>query len=315
MHGRSVSGQFRTVNEWIGKVVAIRPGISLPGHRRVISLALAVTAVLIGAGVAAPAHAAGDGVLHLVQGLPGRTVDLAVDGKVVAADVKAADVVGPVRVAAGQHRITAREGSKVLLERRITVGAGSNLDVVVHRPASPTAAPVITSYANKLAAVPKDKAALRVAHTAAVGPADIRVNGKVLFANVANGESLDVVVPAGTYSVEIVPAGATSPVVLGPVSLPARAGYLTRVFAVGEPNSKTMNVAVGTLRLPRTGSDKPSLVDTGAGGQAAGLVPAEQLGAVPNGSGQGDGSPVAPLAVAALLAAALLLGTAKAVRR
>jgi hypothetical protein len=105
----------------------------------------------------------------------------------------------------------------------------------------------------------------------AVGPADILVNGKVGFANVANGESLDVVVPAATYKVAIVPAGASSPVVLGPLDLPAKAGYLTRVFAVGVPSQKTMTVAVGTIKVPATGSDKPGVVNTGTGGQAAEL--------------------------------------------
>jgi hypothetical protein len=104
------------------------------------------------------------------------------------------------------------------------------------------------------------------------------VNGQVLFANVANGESLDVVVPAGTYKVDIVPTGATTPVVLGPLNLPVRAGYLTRVFAVGEPASKTMNVAVATLKLPGSGSAQPTLVNTGTGGQAAGRT-AESPGA------------------------------------
>jgi len=126
-------------------------------------------------------------------------------------------------------------------------------------------------WENTLTGIPKDKAALRVAHTAAVGPADIVVNGKVLFSNVANGESLDVVVPAATYKVEIVPTGATSPVVLGPLDLPAKAGYLTRVFAVGAPSQKTMTVAVGTIKLPASGSGTPNLVNTGTGGQAAGL--------------------------------------------
>ncbi|WP_246485919.1 DUF4397 domain-containing protein [Kribbella qitaiheensis] len=253
--------------------------------------------------LAVPADAAGKGVLHVIQGLPGRSLDISVDGRTVARGVKAAEIVGPLDVAAGQRKVTAREGGKVVIERVVTVGADSNLDVVVHRPAAPTAAPVITTYANKLTGIPKDKAALRVAHTAAVGPADIRVNGKVLFANVANGESLDVVVPAGTYSVEIVPAGATSPVILGPLALPVKAGYLTRVFAIGEPNSKTMNVTVTSLRLPSAGSDRPNLVNTGTGGQAAGLVNGEQ-------------SPVAPIAlVALLLVGASLLTIRKVVRR
>ena len=97
------------------------------------------------------------------------------------------------------------------------------------------------------------------------------MNGKVAFANVANGESLEAVVPAATYKVDIVPAGATSPVVLGPLDLPAQAGYLTRVFAVGNPNAQTMNVALGTIKLPATGSGTPGLVNTGTGGQAAEL--------------------------------------------
>ncbi len=263
---------------------------------------LAVTVTGLGALVAVPAQAAGNGVLHVIQGLPGQTLDIVVDGKSVATGVKATEVVGPLTVAAGSRKITARSGGKVVIERQVTVGANSNLDVVIHRPAAPTAAPVITAYTNKLTAVPKDKAAVRVAHTAAVGPADIRVNGKVLFANVANGESLEVVVPAGTYTVEIVPTGATSPVVLGPLPLAVKAGYLTRVFAVGEPSSKTMNVAVATLKLPGTGSDKPGLVNTGTGGQAAGLM-----------DDQGPSMPLA--AVLAALVLVLTMSIRKAVRR
>jgi hypothetical protein len=128
------------------------------------------------------------------------------------------------------------------------------------------------------------------------------VNGKVLFANVANGESLDVVVPAGTYSVEIVPTGTTSPVVLGPLALPVKAGYLTRVFAIGEPDSKTMNVVVTSLRLPGAGSDKPDVVNTGTGGQAAGLMNGEQ-------------SPALPIALVALLLAGASVVTVRKVVR
>jgi len=279
--------------------------MSGPQFRRMISAVLAVTVVGLGALVAVPAQAAGNGVLHVIQGLPGRTLDIAVDGKTVATGVTATKVVGPLTVAAGARKITAKEGGKVVIERQVTVAADSNLDVVIHRPASPTAAPVITTYVNKLTAVPRDKGAVRIAHTAAVGPADIRVNGKVLFANVANGESLDVVVPAGTYKVEIVPAGATTPVVLGPLNLPVRAGYLTRVFAIGEPAAKTMNVAVATLKLPGAGSEKPGLVNTGTGGQAAGL-----------GLTEGRQNPALPLALLLLVGAlALTVTVRKAARR
>ncbi|MFF1817307.1 DUF4397 domain-containing protein [Kribbella sp. NPDC058245] len=213
----------------------------------------------------APAEAAAGGNVFIVQGLAGKNLDISVDGHEVGAKVAGAKLIGPFGVSAGQRTITAKQDGKVVIERKVTVASGGSLDVVIHEPASPGGAPVITSYNNKLTAVPADKAAVRVAHTAAVGPADIKVNGKVLFANVANGESLDVVVPAATYSVEIVPAGAKSPVVLGPLALPLKAGYLTRVFAVGAPSQKTMTVAVGTIKLRPAGSPKPKVVNTGAG--------------------------------------------------
>ena len=66
-----------------------------------------------------------------------------------------------------------------------------------------------------LAAVPRGKASLVVAHTATVPPADIRVNGSVLFENIGNGDALTRTVPVATYKVTIVPTGETEPVVLG----------------------------------------------------------------------------------------------------
>ncbi|WP_433165120.1 DUF4397 domain-containing protein [Kribbella sp. CA-247076] len=236
-----------------------------------IPLTLAVTVAAAPAVLAAPAQGAAGANLYIVQGLPGRSLDISVDGRTVATGLATTKIAGPFGVAAGKRMVTARQGGTVVIQREVTLGSGSSVDAVIHLPVSPTGAPVLTSYVNKLSSIPKDKAALRVAHDAAVGPADIRVNGKVAFANVANGESLEAVVPADTYKVDIVPAGATSPVVLGPLDLPARAGYLTRVFAVGNPNARTMNVALGTIKLPASGSGTPGLVDTGTGGQAAEL--------------------------------------------
>ena len=261
---RSVSGSFQAVLGGISRI----PG---PVIRRVVPLTLAVTVAAAPVMLAVPADGAAGGNLYVVQGLPGRSLDISIDGRTVATGVATTKIVGPFGVAAGKRMLTARQGGKVVIQREVSVGSGASVDAVVHLPVSPTGAPVLTSYVNKLSAIPKDKAALRVAHDAAVGPADIRVNGKVAFANVANGESLEAVVPAATYKVDIVPAGASSPVVLGPLDLPAQAGYLTRVFAVGNPNAKTMNVALGTIKLPATGSGTPGLVDTGTGGQAAEL--------------------------------------------
>lgn len=264
MRRRSVPEQFRAVRKNVSRIRG-------PVIRKVLPVMLAALVAAGPALVAVPAEAAAGANLYFVQGLPGRTLDISVDGRQVASGVAGGKLVGPFAVAAGKRMITAEQGGKPVIRREVTAGSGASLDVVIHQPVSPTGAPLLTTYVNKLTAVPKDKAGLRVAHDAAVGPADIRVNGKVLFSNVANGESLDVVVPAATYKVDIVPTGATSPVVLGPLDLPVQAGYLTRVFAIGAPSQKTMTVALGTIKVPAAGSDKPGLVNTGTGGQAAGL--------------------------------------------
>jgi hypothetical protein len=243
---------------------------------------------LVSAGVVAiagltvgPSYAADDAKVYFVQGLPGDSLDIAVDGKSVADGVKTAPVVGPFKVKAGSRKVTFSDNGKVVLERMFSVKANSSWDVVVHLPASSSAKPVVTVFKNDLSTVPEGKASLVVAHTAAVPPADIRVNGKVLFANIANGESLKLTVPVATYKVAIVPAGESKPVILGPVSLTVQGGAVNRVYAVGDPEKKTMNVAVHVIATGSSGSGKPSEVNTGTGGQAVGESPSLVVNLVP----------------------------------
>ena len=88
-----------------------------------------------------PSYAADDAKVYFVQGLPGDSLDVAVDGKTVAKDVKTAAVVGPFKVKAGSRKVTFSDNGKVVLERMFTVKADSSWDVVVHLPASSSAKP------------------------------------------------------------------------------------------------------------------------------------------------------------------------------
>ena len=83
-------------------------------------------------------------------------------------------------------------------------------------------------------------------------------------------QALSLVVPVGTYAAAIVPHDEDSPVYLGPLKLTVEGGALNRVYAVGDPEKKTMNVAA-RIEVPKSGSKKPKKVDTGTGGQAAEL--------------------------------------------
>lgn len=207
--------------------------------------------------------------LYVVQGLPAVSADISIDGAVVASGVAAAKVIGPLSVKPGNHTVTISGKGTQLASATAEVSAGDSMDLVVHLPTDPRGAAVVTAYDNDISSVPRGKARLAVAHTAAVGPADIRVDGKVLFANVANGEELSLVVPAATYAVQIVPAGRTTPSVLGPLDLSVTAGGLNRVYAIGDPSTTTMTVAAHVITTAESGSASPGRVDSGVSGAAA----------------------------------------------
>lgn len=62
-----------------------------------------------------------------------------------------------------------------------------------------------------------------------------------------------------------------------PVSLTVKGGAINRVYAVGDPEKKTMNVAVHVLTVGTIGSKKPSEVNTGTGGQAVAAGPSLEV--------------------------------------
>ena len=221
---------------------------------------------------AAPGQAAESAEIYVVQGIPGKALDIAVDGRTVKRGVNTSEVVGPFAVEPGSSTLTVTDGDETVLERTMAVAAKSSSDVVVHLASSTTAPPEATVFDNDLDAVPQGKGRLTVAHTAALPPADIRVDGKVLFSNVANGESLTLVVPAGVYGVDIVPTGQRSPRFLGPLELSVTGGSLNRVYAVGDPDSDSMNVSVHVIKTAARGSAAPTEVNTGTGGQAVGFT-------------------------------------------
>ena len=247
----------------------MRQNVTGPGEiarRRALpvlaGLALAVAGPSL---LAAPADAASaTGQVYVIQGISGKNLDVKVDGKTVMADAKPKTIVGPLKLGSGTHEVVV--GS---VKNDITVKAGESADVVAHPATTAQDPPEITAFKNDIGSVGPGKVRLAVAHTAAAPPADIKVNGDVLFSNVANSEALTVVVPAATYKVEVVPAATGGDAILGPVDLTIKAGTLTRVFAIGDVSKGTMDAVVHAVPVSVTGSAKPGSVQTGDGGQAA----------------------------------------------
>jgi Domain of unknown function (DUF4397) len=241
-------------------------------------LALATAGVLALAGATiSPSYAANDTEVYIVQGLPGKDLDVDIDGHSVAEGVKTATVAGPFKVKPGSRMVTFSENGTKVLENTFSIKEGSKADIVAHLPAPSAGDPLVTVYKYDDVTVPKGKALLVVSHVAAVPPADVLVDDQVLFANIANGESLKLMVPVATYSVSIVPSKKTKPVFFGPVNLTVKGGAINRVYAVGDPEKKTTNVAVHVIAMSTTGSKKPSEVNTGTGGQAVGDGPSLEV--------------------------------------
>lgn len=233
------------------------------------SLALAVVAALaLTSPIASPSASAAGATseVFIVQGVPESEVEVEVDDSVVESSVRAGSVVGPLVLASGQHTVTFTSGDWTVTTS--FEASGPSIDVVLHWPADPAQQPATTVFTNDVEPVAAGKGRLTVAHTAVVPPADVRVDGKVLFANIANGEFVTSDVPADTYPVDIVPTGGTSPL-LGPVDLDVKAGALTRVFAIGQPRAGSMDAVVQVVSLDRGGSAAPTSVAAGSAGLVA----------------------------------------------
>lgn len=222
------------------------------------------------AGAGGGASAAAGGQVTVVQAVPGTEVEVQVDGRTVEEQAGVGEVVGPLTLTPGAHRLSFVGGpGGRTLTTKLDVAAGSGNDVVLHRPASIDGAPVVNTYTTPDSPIGPGKARLLLAHTATVAPADVAFDGKVVFSNIANGEYAEADVPAGTHRVELLPAGTSGDPILGPLSVDLAPRTATMVYAVGNPRDRSMDVVTHTLALSSDGSVVPRSIDTGSAGLAA----------------------------------------------
>lgn len=234
----------------------------------VVAVLVAGVTAMVGGDAATAASSTGD--VYVVHGLAdSKAADIFVDGKNVAPAAAPKTIVGPLKLTPGNHVVTFKDGATTLVNAQFSVKAGSSADVVAHRTADAQSQRVITVFPNDLTAVGPGKLRLVVSHVAVAPPADILDDGKPLFRNVANGESLSVVLPAMKCEITVVPTATTGPPILGPVTMSLKAGTLTRIFAIGDATNSTTDAVVQVLTIPVSGAKVPTKVRTGDGGQTA----------------------------------------------
>ena len=222
---------------------------------------------------AAQAAPAGTARLMVVQALPGQVVDVALDGTSVGKNSETGSVLGPFDVPAGQHDLAFTDASgEVVLATDVNLGVGTSQDLVVHLPAEVDGDPVATTYETPTEPINGDKARVLIAHTATVAPADVRVDGTVVFRNIANGEFAVADVAAGDHVAELLPAGLTTRPILGPIDVTLAARTATMVYAVGDPKQESMAVIAHSISLGGTATKAPSSIDAGSAGLASDIV-------------------------------------------
>jgi hypothetical protein len=246
---------------------------SLP---RFAAAALLLSVAQIGLAGAQPGlsdNAAGSvsGTVTLVQAVPGRAVEMRVDGRDLRRAAQVGDVIGPVRVPAGRHAVSFVGSGGSVVRATVWVRPGSSVDVVLHRPAGVRGGSVVTSFPTPTRPIRAGWARILVAATASLVPADVRVDDRVVFANIANGESATIDVPAGRHLVALVPTGQPAPAVLGPLRVGLAPGTVTMVYAAGGPPGGALHAIVHTMALGNAGGAAPGTVHTGTVGLARDL--------------------------------------------
>jgi len=239
-----------------------------------IAASLVVLVVPLGPpGQAAPRQAQ----VTVIQAVPGADVDVSIDGRSVAEGAGVGDVLGPFELASGEHEVEFSGPDGLAVASTLQVKGGASTDVVLHLPAEVDGDPVVHSYAAPTGPIGPDKARVVLAHTATVAPADVEVNGEIVFTNIANGEFAEADVPAGTHQVALLPTGTTGKPILGPLDVALEARTLSMIYAYGNPRDGSMNVIAHTASLAPDGSVAPTRIDTGT----AGLVtdPVDSFGA------------------------------------
>jgi Domain of unknown function (DUF4397) len=213
------------------------------------------------------------GELQVVQATPGVSVSIAIDGKRVRSGVGVGSVVGPYKLSPGTHEVRFLGGSGTPVTRTsVKVRSGASSDVVLHRPASLRGDAVVNVYSTPRAAIGPGKARVLIAHTATVAPADVRVDGKRIFTNIANGEFATADVPAGQHRVALLATGEDTEPILGPIDVTLQPRTVTMVYAVGTPKNGSMRVIAHAAQLTADGTVKPATIKTGSAGLARGAV-------------------------------------------
>lgn len=233
--------------------------------KRVLAGIAAIAAVAIAPGVA---EADGHVAITLLHGIPGATVDVAVDGDVVVPGFEPGDT-ADLSAFAGQTlanvevRAAGTEDVVIGPVAEFPVPAEGNWTVLAHLDADGN--PTITPFENdESAPAGADQGRLTVRHTAAAPAVDVVLGDARPVENAANGDSAALDLPAGDVAgAQIAPTGG-DPIADVP-TVTVSAGKNLIVYAVGSLADETFTFYTQEidLEVAGDGTPAPTAVNTG----------------------------------------------------
>ena len=221
---------------------------------------LAVLAAAAAAPAVTNAQDAAD--ITLLHGIPGATVDVAVDGEVVIPGFEPGDT-QDLSAFAGQTlanlevRAAGTEDVVIGPVAEFAVPASGSWTVVAHLDAG--GAPTVTPFENNAAPTADGEGRLTVRHTAAAPAVDLVVGDARPIEGAANGASADLDLPAGEIAgAQLAPAGGDPIVDVPTVTLSAGTNLI--VYAVGSLEDETFTFYTQEYEV---GTEAPAGSDDG----------------------------------------------------
>lgn len=227
--------------------------------KRIVSVMTAAFMLLV---LALPASAQESARISLINGLPDTPLDFEIEGTSVFTGVAfgatqdISSLAGATLVAlkvklAGTSTVAIEAGD-------LTLPASGSHSIVAHLDGS--GAPILSVFENDTSLIAAGQGRLVARHAAAAPAVDVLGGSSVLFDNLSNPNEVSADVPAASLSLSVVPAGATEPVLIGPLVLNVVDGEALIVYLVG--SEADANFQLLTETLGDLGTD-PTGVETG----------------------------------------------------
>jgi hypothetical protein len=227
--------------------------------RKVGTMLTAASMLLV---LAVPAMAQEDARIHLIHGIPDTNVDVVAGGEIVFENFAFGETQDLSALAGAtleglEVRLTGTE-DVAIDGGDVALPASGNFTIIAHLTADGT--PTLAVFENDLSAIAAGEGRLTVRHTAAAPAVDVLANGAVAFSNLANPNEASADLGVGTVTAEVVPTGASEPVVIGPADLGITDGTSLIVYAVGSLDGGSLTVLTESISGLGTA---PTAVNTG----------------------------------------------------